>query len=52
VSIRKQLRDMGDREKERMREFHNVTPIGYAHQFQEPGNAPAIALIAERGGTE
>jgi len=36
ATIRKQLRDMGDPEKERMREFHNVTPIGYARQFQEP----------------
>jgi ankyrin repeat protein len=54
ATFRKQLRDMGDSEKEQMREFHNVTPIGYAHQFQEPRwmNAPALALIAERGGTE
>lgn len=54
VTIRKQLRDMGDPEKEAMREFHDVTPIGYASQFQEPRwvNAPAIAAIAERGGTE
>jgi ankyrin repeat protein len=54
ATIRKQLRDMDDREKERMREFHNVTAIGYARQFQEPRwvNAPALALIAERGGTE
>ena len=37
-----------------MREFHNVTPIGYARQFQEPRwvNGPAIAAIVERGGTE
>jgi ankyrin repeat protein len=54
VTIRKQLRDMGDPEKEMMREFHNVTPIGYARQFQEPSwvNGPAIAAIVERGGTE
>jgi ankyrin repeat protein len=54
ATIRKQLRDMGDPEKEMMREFHNVTPIGYASQFQEPSwvNGPAIAAIAERGGTE
>jgi Ankyrin repeats (3 copies) len=54
ATIRKQLRDMGDPEKERMREFHNVTPIGYASQFQEPRwvNGPAITAIAERGGTE
>jgi ankyrin repeat protein len=54
ATIRKQLRDMGDPEKERMREFHNVTPIGYARQFQEPSwmNGPAITAIVERGGME
>jgi Ankyrin repeat len=54
ATIRKQLRDMGDSEKEKMREFHNVTPIGYARQFQEPNwmNELAIAAIVERGGTE
>jgi ankyrin repeat protein len=54
ATFRKQLRDMGDPEKEMMREFHNVTPIGYARQFQEPRwvNGPAITAIAERGGTE
>jgi ankyrin repeat protein len=53
ATIRKQLRDMGDPEKELMREFHNVSPIGYASQFQEPGwvNGPAITAIVERGGT-
>jgi ankyrin repeat protein len=53
ATIRKQLRDMGDSVKELMREFRNVTPIGYARQFQEPNwvNEPAIAAIAERGGT-
>jgi hypothetical protein len=37
-----------------MREFDNVTPIGYARQWQEPSwvNGPAIAAIVERGGTE
>lgn len=51
ATLRKQLRHMGDPEKERMREFHNVTPIGYARQFQEPhwANGPALA---ESGGTE
>jgi hypothetical protein len=45
---------MGDREKEQLREFHDVTPIAYARQFQEARwvNAPALAVIAERGGTE
>jgi hypothetical protein len=54
ATIRKQLRDMGDPEKEKMCEFHNVTPIGYASQFQEPNwvNGPAITAIAESGGTE
>jgi ankyrin repeat protein len=54
ATIRKQLVAMGDPEKERMREFHNVTPIGYARQFQEPisVNGPAIAAIVERGGRE
>jgi ankyrin repeat protein len=53
ATFRKQLRSMDDPEKELMREFHNVTPIAYARQFQEPrwANAPALALIAERGGT-
>jgi hypothetical protein len=52
ATIRKQLRDVGDPEKERMREYHNVTPIGYARQFQQPSwvNSPAIAAIAEHGG--
>ncbi len=53
ATFRKQLRDMGDAEKEKMREFHNVTPIGYARQFQEPNwvNEQAIAAIVEYGGT-
>ncbi len=54
ATIRKQLRHMGDPEREMMREFNNVTPIGYASQFQEPSwvNGPAITAIVERGGTE
>jgi hypothetical protein len=53
ATLRKQLRDVGDPEMERMREFHNVTPIGCARQFQQPSwvNGPAIAAIAQRGGT-
>ena len=44
ATIRKQLRDMGDPEAEKMREFHNVTPIGYAKQFQASRfvNGPAL----------
>lgn len=54
ATIRKQLRDMGDPEKENMREFHNVTPIGYANRFQEPNwvNGPAVAAIVKHGGHE
>jgi ankyrin repeat protein len=54
ATFRKQLVDTGDPESEKMREFHNVTPIGYAGQFQRPGwvSHPAVALIREFGGTE
>jgi ankyrin repeat protein len=54
ATFRKQLVDMGDPEKEKMREFHDVTPIGYARQWLEPSwvNGPAINAISERGGTE
>lgn len=53
ATIRKQLRHMGDPEKEAMREFHNVTPLDYARSFQEPAwvNEPALAVIAAYGGT-
>jgi hypothetical protein len=45
---------MGDPEKERMVEFHNVTPTGYARRFQEPRwvSEPALALLAKYGGVE
>ncbi len=54
ATIRKQLRDTGDPETENMREFHNVTPIGYAKQFQASRfvNGPALMAIEERGGSE
>jgi hypothetical protein len=47
TTLRKQLRDMGDPEKEQMREFHDVTPEEYARQFQEPAwvSEPALALL-------
>ena len=52
TTLRKQLRDMGDPEKERLREFHNVTPTEYARRFQEPRmvNEAALAVLAEHGG--
>ncbi|HLK55248.1 MAG TPA: hypothetical protein VKU00_01710 [Chthonomonadaceae bacterium] len=54
ATFRKQLRDMDDPEKEQMRVFQNVTPIGYARQFQEPAwvSQPALAAIAAAGGGE
>jgi ankyrin repeat protein len=53
ATFRKQLVDVGEPEKERMHEFHDVTPIGFARDFQEPAwvNEPAIAAIKEYGGT-
>jgi ankyrin repeat protein len=53
ATFRKQLVDMGDLKKERMREYHDVTPIGFAREFQEPSwvNEPAIAAIKEHGGS-
>ena len=52
ATLRKQLRDMGDPEKEAMREFHDVTATAYARQFQEPAwvSEPALAAIAAAGG--
>ena len=54
ATIRKQLRDMGDPEKEKVFEFHNVTAIGYANSFQEPGWVvrPALELVRAQGGVE
>lgn len=54
ATFRKQLRDMGDPEKEQVREFRNVTPIGYASGYLEPGwvSQPAVALLREYGGSE
>ena len=53
ATFRKQLSMAGDAERERMREFHDVTPIGFAMQFQEPEwiNQAAIAALREHGGT-
>ena len=53
TTLRKQLRDMGDAEKERLHTFHDVTPIAYARAFLEPRwvSEPALAAIAEYGGT-
>ncbi|HLV80419.1 MAG TPA: ankyrin repeat domain-containing protein [Chthonomonadaceae bacterium] len=52
ATFRKQLRDMGDPDKERMVVFQEVTPIGYAHQYAEPGwvSEPALAALAAAGG--
>jgi len=50
ASLRKQLRDMGDPEKERMREFRDVTPAEYARQFGEPlfVNQAAVNALTSR----
>lgn len=50
ATLRKQLRDMGDPEKERMREFHDVTPLEYARQFAEPifVNDAAVNALSSR----
>ncbi len=52
ATFRKQLRDMGDSEKEQMREYRDVTAIGFARQFQDPRwvNEAAIHAIVEYGG--
>jgi ankyrin repeat protein len=52
ASLRKQLRDTGDAERERMHEFRDVTPLGYAARFQEPAwtGPPALDAVREYGG--
>jgi hypothetical protein len=54
ASIRKQLRDMGEPDKEALREFRDVTPLGYAKRFQEPRwvSQPALALLRDHGGAD
>jgi hypothetical protein len=48
ATLRKQLRDMGDAEKERRVEFWNVTPLGYAARYPEPAWVAPAALDAVR----
>jgi hypothetical protein len=45
---------MGDRNQERMREYHDVTPVEFARTFMEPYmvNDAAVAVIRERGGQD
>jgi ankyrin repeat protein len=52
ATFRKQLVDMDDVGKEELREYHDVTPIGFARMFQEPQwvNEAAIGAIREYGG--
>ena len=52
ATFRKQLVDVGDSAKEQMREYHDVTAIGFARQFTEPKwvNDAAIAAVLEHGG--
>lgn len=52
ATFRKQLSMNGDVKRERMREFHNVTPMEFAKQYQEQDwvNEGAIGVIREFGG--
>ena len=52
ATFRKQLSYERDPEKEQMREYHDVTAIGFARQFQVPQwvNEAAIDAIREYGG--
>ncbi|MGE5192115.1 MAG: hypothetical protein ACM3U2_06390 [Deltaproteobacteria bacterium] len=52
ATFRKQLVGMGDPAKDRMIEYLEVTPIGFARQFPEPKwvNDAAIAALVEHGG--
>jgi ankyrin repeat protein len=52
ATFRKQLVGMGDSAKEQMSEYHDVTAIGFARQFQEPKwvNNAAIEAMVEHGG--
>jgi len=54
ATIRRQLRDMDEPEKETMFEFQDVTPLGYAQRFQEPRfvSEPAVELLRKHGGVE
>ncbi|MDB5342402.1 MAG: hypothetical protein JWP89_779 [Schlesneria sp.] len=51
ATFRKQLVGMGDGAKEQLCEYHDVTAIGFARQFQEPKwiNDAAIEAIMEFG---
>jgi ankyrin repeat protein len=52
TTLRKQLVDMGDPEKERVYEFHDVSAVEYARRFQEPRmiNEAAITAVEEYSG--
>lgn len=54
ATFRKQLRDAGEPEKEKMLVFQDVTPIGYAKGFREPNWViqPALELLKAHGGVE
>lgn len=52
ATFRKQLVDLGDAEKERMREYRDVTPIGFAEVFPQVQwvDEAAVRAIREYGG--
>lgn len=53
ATLRKQLRDMGDPEKEQMVVFEATTPTGYARQYVEQSwvSESALLALADAGGT-
>lgn len=50
ATVRKQLRDMGDPEKEQMRVYERVTAVEYARAYVEPRwvNEPAVVVMGRR----
>lgn len=54
ATIRKALVMNGDAELEQERRFYNVTPVGFARQFQwaRGVNQAAVELLLKRGGVE
>lgn len=52
ATFRKQLRDMGNPDLEQMTEYNDVTPIQFAHTYQNPAwiNKSALQVIEDFGG--
>ncbi|MCC2672839.1 MAG: Ankyrin repeat (3 copies), partial [Armatimonadetes bacterium] len=52
ATVRKQLRDMGDPEKEQLRVYEQVTPVEYARAYVEPrwANEVGVAVLSPASG--